>query len=102
MYEIQNLMYIGLNLYSSSFSISSLKLVSEFSGISDPALKNAGEYTKDGIHGTESASFYMVSKSKGGYFKDQLWCTIRSVAVAFVLVCVIGAIIWLTGTTMSY
>jgi ATP-dependent metalloprotease len=57
------------------------------------ALRNAGKATKDGILGTASAPIHMVAASEGGNFKEQLWRTIRSVAVAFLLISGVGALI---------
>ncbi|GAU31319.1 hypothetical protein TSUD_315290 [Trifolium subterraneum] len=57
------------------------------------ALRNAGKPTKDGVLGTPSAPIHMVAASEGGNFKEQLWRTIRSLAVAFLLISGVGALI---------
>lgn len=118
--EIQNSAFQHLSkmCHSSSFSLSYLNIhffitfyrpeviteVSEFSGISNSvreeessiggfsALRNVGKPTKDGILGTASAPIHMVA-AEGGNFKEQLWRTIRSVVVVFLLVSGVGALI---------
>ncbi|RWR73639.1 ATP-dependent zinc metalloprotease FTSH 5, mitochondrial [Cinnamomum micranthum f. kanehirae] len=60
------------------------------SGLS--ALRNVGSSTKDGILGTTSAPIHMVT-AEGGHFKDQLWRTFRSIALAFLLISGVGALI---------
>ncbi|KAK4765481.1 hypothetical protein SAY86_026571 [Trapa natans] len=55
-------------------------------------LKNVGKITKDGILGTASAPIHMVS-AEGGQFKEQLWRTIRTIALAFLLISGAGALI---------
>ena len=56
------------------------------------ALRNVGRSTKDGILGTASAPIHMVT-AEGGQFKDQLWRTFRTIALAFLLVSGVGALI---------
>ncbi|XP_042487482.1 ATP-dependent zinc metalloprotease FTSH 4, mitochondrial-like [Macadamia integrifolia] len=56
------------------------------------AFRNVGRSTKDGILGTSSAPIHMVA-SEGGHFKDQLWRTFRTIALAFLLISGVGALI---------
>ncbi|GMN36011.1 hypothetical protein TIFTF001_005681 [Ficus carica] len=56
------------------------------------AFKNVGKPTKDGILGTASAPIHMVS-AEGGNFKEQLWRTVRTIALAFLLISGVGALI---------
>uniref|UniRef100_A0A2P2LWN4 AAA+ ATPase domain-containing protein n=1 Tax=Rhizophora mucronata TaxID=61149 RepID=A0A2P2LWN4_RHIMU len=56
------------------------------------ALRNVGKPTKDGILGTASAPIHMVA-TEGGHFKEQLWRTIRTIALAFLLISGVGALI---------
>lgn len=56
------------------------------------AFKNIGKPTKDGILGTASAPIHMVA-AEGGHFKEQLWRTIRSIALGFLLISGVGALI---------
>lgn len=56
------------------------------------ALRNVGKPTKDGILGTASAPIHMVA-AEGGNFKEQLWRTIRSILVVFLLISGTGALI---------
>ena len=56
------------------------------------ALKNVGKPTKAGILGTASAPIHMVA-AEGGNFKEQLWRTIRSIALVFLLISGVGALI---------
>lgn len=56
------------------------------------AFRNAGKATKDGILGTASAPIHMVA-TEGGHFKEQLWRTIRTIALAFLLISGAGALI---------
>lgn len=77
---------------------------SEFSGISNSArkeeniiggltsLRSVGKPTKDGILGTEKTPIHMVAASCGN-FKEQLWRTIRTLAVVFILISGVGALI---------
>lgn len=55
------------------------------------ALRNAGKSTKRGLLGTASAPIHMVDI--GGSLKDQLWRTIRYLAVAFLTISGIGALV---------
>ena len=55
------------------------------------ALKNVGKPTKDGDLGTAAAPIHMVTA--GGNFKDQLWRTIRFLAVAFLWMSGVGALL---------
>ncbi|XP_015688310.1 ATP-dependent zinc metalloprotease FTSH 4, mitochondrial isoform X2 [Oryza brachyantha] len=56
------------------------------------ALKSAGQATKDGILGTANAPIHMVT-SETGHFKEQLWRTFRSLALTFLVISGIGALI---------
>ncbi|KAE8718865.1 ATP-dependent zinc metalloprotease FTSH 4 [Hibiscus syriacus] len=56
------------------------------------ALRNVGKSTNKGLLGTASAPIHMVS-SESGSFKDQLWRTFRSLALCFLLISGIGALI---------
>ncbi|KAF6166715.1 hypothetical protein GIB67_005591 [Kingdonia uniflora] len=55
-------------------------------------LRNAGKSAKDGALGTASTPLHMVT-SEGGQFKEQLWCTFRAIALAFLLISGVGALI---------
>ncbi|KAL5228701.1 hypothetical protein ABZP36_016966 [Zizania latifolia] len=55
------------------------------------ALKSAGQVTKDGILGTANAPIHMVT-AETGQFKEQLWRTFRSIALTFLLISGIGAL----------
>lgn len=48
--------------------------------------------TKDGILGTANAPIHMVT-AETGQFKEQLWRTFRSIALTFLLISGIGALI---------
>ncbi|KAL9330736.1 hypothetical protein ACSQ67_000346 [Phaseolus vulgaris] len=56
------------------------------------ALRNLGKSTKDNIIGTSSNPIHMVAR-EGGNIKDQLWRTLRSIAVVFFLISGVGALI---------
>lgn len=56
------------------------------------AFKNVGKVTKDSILGTASAPIHMVA-TEGGHFKEQLWRTVRTIALAFLLISGVGALI---------
>lgn len=56
------------------------------------AFRNVGKSTKDGVLGTSSAPIHMVA-AEGGHFKEQLWRTFRSIALAFLLISGVGALI---------
>ncbi|XP_040998342.1 ATP-dependent zinc metalloprotease FTSH 4, mitochondrial-like isoform X3 [Juglans microcarpa x Juglans regia] len=56
------------------------------------AFRNVGKTTKDGILGTASAPIHMLA-TEGGHFKEQLWRTIRTIALAFLLISGAGALI---------
>ncbi|GAY57635.1 hypothetical protein CUMW_180950 [Citrus unshiu] len=56
------------------------------------AFKNVGKPTKDGVLGTASAPIHMVA-AEGGHFKEQLWRTIRTIALGFLLISGVGALI---------
>ncbi|KAK1307280.1 hypothetical protein QJS10_CPA10g01439 [Acorus calamus] len=56
------------------------------------ALRNVGRTTKEGILGTASAPIHMVA-AEGGHFKEQLWRTFRTLALGFLLISGIGALI---------
>ncbi|KAG8044947.1 hypothetical protein GUJ93_ZPchr0008g12889 [Zizania palustris] len=66
--------------------------------VSISALKSAGQVTKDGIIGTANAPIHMVT-AETGQFKEQLWRTFRSIALAFLLISGIGALIEDRGTS---
>ncbi|XP_042451880.1 ATP-dependent zinc metalloprotease FTSH 5, mitochondrial-like isoform X3 [Zingiber officinale] len=57
-----------------------------------PALKNAGLSTKDGILGTANAPIHMVT-AESSNFKEQLWRTFRTLAVSFLVISGVGALI---------
>ncbi|KAJ6794620.1 Uncharacterized protein M6B38_229840 [Iris pallida] len=56
------------------------------------ALKNVGQMTKDGILGTASAPIHMVT-AEAGHFKEQLWRTFRTIALTFLVISGVGALI---------
>ncbi|XP_010262088.1 PREDICTED: ATP-dependent zinc metalloprotease FTSH 5, mitochondrial [Nelumbo nucifera] len=56
------------------------------------ALRNVGRSTKEGVLGTASAPIHMVT-AEGGHFKEQLWRTFRTIALAFLLISGVGALI---------
>ncbi|XP_026450505.1 ATP-dependent zinc metalloprotease FTSH 4, mitochondrial-like isoform X2 [Papaver somniferum] len=56
------------------------------------ALKNVGKSMKDGVLGTAAAPIHMVT-AEGGQFKEQLWRTFRAIALAFLLISGVGALI---------
>ncbi|KAJ8552113.1 hypothetical protein K7X08_028556 [Anisodus acutangulus] len=56
------------------------------------ALRNVGKSTKEGVLGTRNTPIHMVAV-EGGNFKEQLWRTFRSLAVAFLLISGVGALI---------
>ncbi|GAB2288223.1 ATP-dependent zinc metalloprotease FTSH 4, mitochondrial [Dionaea muscipula] len=56
------------------------------------AFQNVGKSTKDGILGTPNAPIHMVA-AEGGHFKEQLWRTFRTIALAFLLISGVGALI---------
>ncbi|KAK0571060.1 hypothetical protein LWI29_010434 [Acer saccharum] len=56
------------------------------------AFKNVGKSTKGGVLGTASAPIHMVA-AEGGHFKEQLWRTIRTIALGFLLISGVGALI---------
>ncbi|XP_050159031.1 ATP-dependent zinc metalloprotease FTSH 5, mitochondrial-like [Malus sylvestris] len=53
--------------------------------LSTSVLRNVGKSTEEGILGTESDPIHVVA-TEGGQFKELLWCTIRTIAVAFLLI----------------
>lgn len=55
-------------------------------------LGNVGIATKDGILGSANAPIHMVA-AEGGHFKEQLWRTFRTIALAFLLISGVGALI---------
>ncbi|XP_008777537.2 ATP-dependent zinc metalloprotease FTSH 5, mitochondrial-like [Phoenix dactylifera] len=57
-----------------------------------PALRNVGQTTKEGILGTASAPIHMVT-AETGQFKEQLWRTFRTIALTFLLISGVGALI---------
>ncbi|KEH19850.1 FTSH protease [Medicago truncatula] len=56
------------------------------------SLRSVGKPTKDGILGTEKTPIHMLAASCGN-FKEQLWQTIRTLAVGFILISGVGALI---------
>ncbi|RXH91426.1 hypothetical protein DVH24_020449, partial [Malus domestica] len=62
-----------------------LDLAYKFSPLSTSVLRNVGKSTEEGILGTESDPIHVVA-TEGGQFKELLWCTIRTIAVAFLLI----------------
>ncbi|KAF6170793.1 hypothetical protein GIB67_015745, partial [Kingdonia uniflora] len=60
------------------------------------SLRNPGKSAKDGALGMASAPLHMVT-SEGGQFKEQLWCTFRAIALAFLLISGVGALIEYRG-----
>ncbi|KAL2896387.1 ATP-dependent zinc metalloprotease FTSH 4 mitochondrial [Bienertia sinuspersici] len=56
------------------------------------AFRNVGKSTKDGVLGTAGAPIHMVA-AEGGHFKEQLWRTFRTIALAFLLISGAGALI---------
>lgn len=56
------------------------------------ALENVGQITKDGVLGTASAPIHMVTAETSN-FKEQLWRTLRTLAVSFLLISGVGALI---------
>ncbi|GJN22107.1 hypothetical protein PR202_gb09643 [Eleusine coracana subsp. coracana] len=70
----------------------------EGSRIGIPALRSAGQLTKDGALGTSSAPIHMVT-SETGQFKEQLWKTFRAIALTFLVISGIGALIEDRGIT---
>lgn len=55
--------------------------------------KNVGKSTKDGVLGTASAPIHMVNSEGGGHFKEQLWRTVRTIALGFLLISGVGALV---------
>lgn len=56
------------------------------------AFRNFGKPTKDGVLGTASAPIHMISNERTS-FKEQLWSTFRTIAVGFLLISGVGALI---------
>ncbi|TKY57981.1 ATP-dependent zinc metalloprotease FTSH 4 [Spatholobus suberectus] len=56
------------------------------------AFRNMGKSAKDNTIGTASNPIHMVAR-EGGNLKDQLWRTLRSIAVVFFLISGVGALI---------
>ena len=56
------------------------------------AFRNVGKSTKPGVLGTSGAPIHMVT-AEAGNFKDQLWRTFRSIALGFLLISGVGALI---------
>lgn len=73
-----------------SGSTHSLTEEASFGGVA--AFRNVGKPTKDGVLGTPNAPIHMVT-AEGGHFKEQLWRTFRSIALAFLLISGVGALI---------
>ncbi|MED6202288.1 ATP-dependent zinc metalloprotease FTSH 5, mitochondrial, partial [Stylosanthes scabra] len=63
------------------------------------ALRNVGKPTEDGILGTASAPIRMV---EGANFNVQLWRTIRSILVVFLLISGVGALIEDKGVSKGF
>ncbi|KAK1375788.1 FtsH-like protease [Heracleum sosnowskyi] len=62
------------------------------------AFVNAGKRTKDSVLGTSSAPIHMVA-TEGGSFKQQLWRTVRTLGLAFIIISGVGALIEDRGIT---
>ncbi|XP_039030352.1 ATP-dependent zinc metalloprotease FTSH 4, mitochondrial-like isoform X2 [Hibiscus syriacus] len=60
------------------------------SGLS--VFQNVGKSTKHGVLGTAGAPIHTVT-AEAGNFKDQLWRTVRSIALGFLLISGVGALI---------
>ncbi|KAM7256507.1 hypothetical protein ACFE04_012248 [Oxalis oulophora] len=56
------------------------------------AFRNVGKSMKNGILGTQSAPIHMVA-AEGGQFKEQLWRTVRTIFLGFLLISGVGALI---------
>ncbi|KAK9699753.1 hypothetical protein RND81_08G194000 [Saponaria officinalis] len=56
------------------------------------AFRNVGKAAKQGVLGTSSSPIHMVA-AEGGNFKEQLWRTFRSIALAFIVISGVGALI---------
>ncbi|XP_018489950.1 ATP-dependent zinc metalloprotease FTSH 4, mitochondrial [Raphanus sativus] len=56
------------------------------------ACKNLGKATKEGVLGTPAAPIHTVSTERSS-FKEQLWSTFRTIAVGFLLISGVGALI---------
>ena len=78
------MLHIGVSNSAMEESINSISSV--------PALKNVGQSTKDGILGTASAPIHMVTAETSN-FKEQLWRTFRTIAVSFLVISGVGALI---------
>lgn len=61
-----------------------------FGGLS--AFRNLGKPAKEGVLGTASAPIHTITNERT-HFKEQLWSTIRTIAVGFLLISGIGALI---------
>jgi len=77
-------------LYDNVTGISSSSKEEVFSSL--PALKNVGQVTKEGVLGTANAPIHMVT-AEAGHFKEQLWRTVRTIALTFLLISGVGALI---------
>lgn len=77
-------------LFSNVGVANSVKEEENIGGLS--TFRNLGKITKDGILGTSKAPIHMVS-AEGGNFKEQLWRTFRTIALAFLLISGVGALI---------
>ncbi|CAN6331759.1 unnamed protein product [Urochloa humidicola] len=62
------------------------------------AFASVGRQTKDGALGTANAPIHMVT-AETGQFKEQLWKTFRSIALTFIVISGIGALIEDKGIT---
>jgi len=56
------------------------------------ALRNTRKSEKDNTIGTASNPIYMVARD-GGNIKDQIWRTLRFIAVSFFMISGVGALI---------
>ena len=56
------------------------------------AFPNVGKSVNIGFLGTSNAPIHFVA-AEGGHFKDQLWRTFRSLALGFLLISGVGALI---------
>ncbi|XP_020593161.1 LOW QUALITY PROTEIN: ATP-dependent zinc metalloprotease FTSH 5, mitochondrial-like [Phalaenopsis equestris] len=57
-----------------------------------PGLKSVGLATKEGVLGTANAPIHMVT-AETGHFKEQLWRTFRTIALTFLVISGVGALI---------
>lgn len=57
-----------------------------------------GKATEDGVLGTAGTPIHMVT-TEGSHFKEQLWRTFRSLALTFLVISGVGALIEDRGIT---